>query len=181
MGKGVIMNPLQATFHNQPIPARHFRVNLSSVKSGHEDLPPPIQHVGEDGETPPRIGSTPITTHQQACAETTTPHTQLPAPVVPGESGGRRDEGGAIVLADVIGPVEHIMDDEMEVDPMAFLNTNAYECDLDMMSQSYDESGYQHANEDMDDLPGQEGRSRDCKKYLFMKSSQDTPEDAAST
>ena len=41
--------------------------------------------------------STPITTHQQACAETTTPPTQLPAPVVPGESGGRRDEGGAIV------------------------------------------------------------------------------------
>ena len=50
--------------------------------------------------------STQITTHQQACMETTTPPTQLPAPVVPGESGGRRDEGGAIVLADVIGPVE---------------------------------------------------------------------------
>ena len=30
-------------------------------------------------------------------------------------------------------------------------------------------------------MPGQEGRSRDCKKSLFMKSSQDTPEDAAST
>ena len=30
-------------------------------------------------------------------------------------------------------------------------------------------------------MPGQEGRSRDCKKYLFMKSSQDTPEDTAST
>ena len=50
-----------------------------------------------------------------------------------------------------------------------------------MMSQPYDESGYQLANEDMDDMPGQEGRSRDCKKSLFMKSSQDTPEDAAST
>ena len=100
--------------------------------------------MGEDDETPPQIGSckgwvllwpknliclepaesTPITTHQQACAETTTPPTQLPAHVVPGESGGRRDEGGAIVLADVIGPVEQRMDDEMEVDPMAFLNTN---------------------------------------------------------
>ena len=118
--------------------------------------------MGEDDETPPRLGSckgwvllwpknlirlepaesTQITTHQQACAETTTPPMQLPALVVSGESGGRRDEGGAIVLADVISPVEHIMDEETEVDPMGFLNTNAYECDLDMMSQPYDESGY---------------------------------------
>ena len=45
VGKGMIMNPLQPTFHNQPIPAGHFRVNLSSVKLGHEDLPPPVQHV----------------------------------------------------------------------------------------------------------------------------------------
>ena len=114
------------------------------MKSGHEDLPPPVQHVGEDDETPPRIGSckgwvllwpknlirlepaesTPITTHQQACAETITPLTQLPALVVLSESGGRRDEGGAIVLADVIGPVEQRMDDETEEteDPMGFLN-----------------------------------------------------------
>ena len=90
---------------------------------------------------------------------------------MPGESGGRRDEGGAIVLADVIGPVEQKMDDETEVDPMGFLNTNAYDCDIDMMSQPYDESGYQHANEDMDDMPGQEGRWKDCKKSLFMSSS----------
>ena len=116
VGKGMIMDPSQRTFHNQPIPAGHFRVSLTSVKSGHEDLPPPVQHVGADDETPPRIGcckgwvllwpknlirlepaeSTPITTtHQQACVETTTPPTQLPAPVVPGESGGRHDEGGA--------------------------------------------------------------------------------------
>jgi hypothetical protein len=54
MGKGVIMNPLQPTFHNQPIPAGHFRVSLSSVKSGHEDLPPPVQHVGAN--TRPRRG-----------------------------------------------------------------------------------------------------------------------------
>ena len=99
---------------------------------------------------------------------------------MPGESGGRHDEGGAIVLADVISPVEQRMDDETEVDPMDFLNTNAYDCDIDMMSQPYDESGYQLANEDMDDMPGQ-GRTMDCKKSLFMKSSQDTPEDAAST
>ena len=45
------------------------------------------------------------------------------------------------------------MDDETEVDPMDFLNTNAYDCDIDKMSQPYDESGYQLANEDMDDMP----------------------------
>ena len=88
---------------------------------------------------------------------------------MPGESGGRHDEGGAIVLADVISPVEQRMDDETEVDPMDYLNTNAYDCDIDL-SQPYDESGYQLANEDMDDMPGQ-GRSRDCKKSPFMKSS----------
>ena len=65
------------------------------------------------------------------------------------------------------------MDDETEgtEDPMGFFNTNAYEGDLDLMSRLYEESGYQHADEDMDGLPGQEHRSRDCKKSLFMKSS----------
>ena len=53
---------------------------------------------------------------------------------------------------------------------MSLLNTDAYDGDLDMMSQPYDDSGYQHADEDMDDLPGQERPSRDCKKSLFMKS-----------
>ena len=37
---------------------------------------------------------------------------------------------------------------------MDYLNTNAYDCDIDMMSQPYDESGYQHANEDMMICPG---------------------------
>ena len=97
MGKGMITKPLELTFHGQPMPGGHFRVTLSSVKSGHEDLPPPVQHVGADDETPPRIGS----------------------------------------------------------------------C-----------KGYQHADEDVDDLPRQERPSRDCKKSLFMKSSQDTPKDA---
>ena len=174
------------------LPTGHSRVNLSSVKSWHEDLPPPLRLGGEDDETLLWIGSckgwvllwpknllrlepaesTPITTHQQAGMDTTTPPRQLPTPVVSGESGGQRDEGGPIV-ADVIGPVEQRMDDEMEemADPMRFLNTGAYEGDLDMMSQPYDESGYQHADEDMDDLPGQEHPSRDCKKSLFMKSS----------
>ena len=84
-------------------------------------------------------------------------------------------------MADVIAPVEQRMDDEMDEDPLRFLNTSAYDGDLDMMSQPYEESGYQHADEDMDDLPDQESPSRDCKKSLFMKSSHDTPEDAAST
>ena len=35
------------------------------------------------------------------------------------------------------------MDDETEVNPMDFLNTNAYDCDIELMSQPYDESGYQ--------------------------------------
>ena len=66
------------------------------------------------------------------------------------------------MLANVICPVEQRMDDETEVDPMDFLNTNAYDCDIELMSQPYDESGYQLANEDMDDMPGQ-GRTMDCK------------------
>ena len=73
-------------------------------------------------------------------------------PVVPGESAGRHDEGGPIV-ADVIAPIEQRMDDEMEEDPLRFLNTGTYDGDLDMTSQPYDDSGYQHADEDMDDLP----------------------------
>ena len=57
VGKGLIMKPLDLTFHNQPMPAGHFRVTLSSVTSGHEDLPRPLRLGGEDDETPPRIGS----------------------------------------------------------------------------------------------------------------------------
>ena len=65
-----------------------------------------------------------------------------------------------------------------EDDPLRFLNDD----DLEMMSQPYDHSGYQHAHEEMDDVPaGQERPSRvDCKKSLFMQSSQDMPEDVAS-
>jgi hypothetical protein len=51
-----------------------------------------------------------------------------------------------------------------------------------MMSQPYDDSAYQHADEEMDGVPGQERPSRvDCKKSLFLQSSQDTSEDAPST
>jgi hypothetical protein len=70
------------------------------------------------------------------------------------------------------------MDDEMEENPLRFLNTGAYD-DGQMMSQPYD-SGYEHADEEMDDVPGQERPRVDCKKSLFMQSSQDTPPDAAS-
>ena len=49
------------------------------------------------------------------------------------------------------------------------------------MLKTDDKSGYQHADEDMDDLPGPEHPSRDCKKSIFMNSAQDMPEDAAST
>ena len=58
------------------------------------------------------------------------------------------------------------MDDETELDPMGFLNENAYDCDIDVMSQPYNELGYQHANEDMDDLPGQEGHIAGIAKSL---------------
>ena len=57
-------------------------------------------------------------------------------------------------MADVITPVEQRMDEEMEEDPLRFLDTGAYDGDLDMMSQPYEDLGYQHADEDMDDLPG---------------------------
>ena len=52
---------------------------------------------------------------------------------------------------------------------MDYLNTNAYDCDIDMMSQPYDESGYQHVNEDMDDLPGQEGRSNIMTPHVVQE------------
>ena len=172
VGKAVITKPLELTFHGQPIPVGTFRVTLSSVKAGHEDLTPPVRLGGEEDETPMRLGeckgwmllwpknllrletaeSTPMTTHQQGM-NTTTPPTQLPAPLVPGESGGRREEGVPIV-DDVVGPVEQGMDDEMEEeDPLRFLNTGAAYDDGQMMSQPYD-SGYEHADEEMDDVPG---------------------------
>jgi hypothetical protein len=196
VGKAVITKPLEPKFHGKQIPVVHLRVHLSSVKPGHEDLPPLVLLGGEDDETPPRLGAckgwmliwpknllrldaaegTPITTHQQAGMNTTTPPTQIATPVVPSESGGRREEG----VDDVIAPVEHAKMDEDE-DPLLYIDP-AYYDDIDMMSQPYDDSAYQHVDEEMDDVPGQERPSRvDCKKSLFMQSSQDMPEDAGST
>ena len=113
-------NEALATHVPQPADARWaLQGYLVECDIGARGFAPPLRLGGEDDETPPRIGSckgwvllwtknllrlepdesTPITTHQQACMETTTPPTQLPAPVVLG------DEGGPIV-DDVIGPVE---------------------------------------------------------------------------
>ena len=52
VGKGMIMNPMQPTFHNQPIPAGHFKVSLSSVKSGQHLL----QYSMWERTTRPRRG-----------------------------------------------------------------------------------------------------------------------------
>ena len=46
-------------------------------------------------------------------------------------------------MADIIAPVEQRLDDEMEEDDtLRYLNTGAYDDDLEMMSQPYDDSGY---------------------------------------
>ena len=45
-------------------------------------------------------------------------------------------------MDDVITPVEQRMDDEMDEDPLQFLNTGTYDDDLEFMSQPYDDSGY---------------------------------------
>ena len=57
VGKAVIMNPLEPKLHGKQILVGHLRVNLSSVKPGHEDLPPLVRLGGEDDETPPRLGN----------------------------------------------------------------------------------------------------------------------------
>jgi hypothetical protein len=57
VGKAVITRPLELMFHDQPIPGGHFRVTLSSVKSGHEDLPPLVWLGGEEDKTPMWLGN----------------------------------------------------------------------------------------------------------------------------
>ena len=109
---------------------------------------------------------------------TTTPPTQLPPSVVLGESGRREEGGPTVPVADHVAPVEEDMDDDMEVDdPLRYINTG-YD-DGGMMSQPYD-SGYEREDE-MHDVPEPERPRVECKKSLFMQSSQDTPPDAAST
>ena len=115
VGTATIQKPKERLFQGQLIPVGTFRVSLASVKAGHEDLAPPVWLGGEDDETPDlawtmqgldavvagesssweATESTPMTTPQQGM--NTTPPTQLPAPLVLGESGGRRSEEGQIV------------------------------------------------------------------------------------
>src|ERR1043165_632567 len=124
--------------------------------------------------------TTPTTTHPQEGMNTTTPPTQLLVPpVMLGESGERREEGGPSRVDRDFAPVlQQAMDDDME-DPMRFLNTG-YTLDVEMMSQPYDSANKEHVDEEMDILPEQEHPRTQCKKSLFVQPLQDTPPDAAS-
>ena len=87
-------------------------------------------------------------------------------------------------MPDDVAPVEEAnADDFMEEeddDPLKYINT-AYD-DGGLMAQDYD-SGYEHGDDDLmlPDLPEPERPKAECKKSLFMRSSQETPLDAAST
>jgi hypothetical protein len=75
--------------------------------------------------------------------------------------------------------MEEDMNDDMdEDDPLRYLNTG-YD-DAKMMSQPPYDSGYEREDE-MHDAQEPEHPRVECKKSLFMQSSQDTPLDAAST
>lgn len=116
----------------------------------------------------------------------TSPPTQLlPLSVLPSESGRSKEGGPTILVADHVAPMDEGIDDDMEEDdPLRYINT-AYD-EGGMMSHPYD-SGYDLGEcEDQDaemheDVPKKERPRVECKKSLFMQSSQDTPPDAAST
>ena len=55
VGKAMIMKPKEPLFHGRPIPPNVFKISVASVKLGHENLPPLIL-VGDDDETPRRLG-----------------------------------------------------------------------------------------------------------------------------
>ena len=42
VGKATIMKPKEPLFHSRPIPPDVFKVSVVSVKSGHENLAPPV-------------------------------------------------------------------------------------------------------------------------------------------
>ena len=107
----------------------------------------------------------------------TTPPTQLPVPVVAGDSGRR--EGEPPLVPDDVAPVEEAnADDVMEEDdddPNQYINT-AYDDARD------NDSGYEHGDDLMlPDLSESKRPKASCKKSLFMRSSQGTPPDVAST
>lgn len=71
--------------------------------------------------------------------------------------------------------VDDVMEDDDDKDPNQYINTD---CDD---AQQYD-SDYERADElIMPDLPEPEHPTADCKKSLFMRSSEETAPDAAST
>jgi hypothetical protein len=75
--------------------------------------------------------------------------------------------------------MEEDMDGDMdEDDPLRYINTG-YD-DAEMMSQPPYDSGYKREDE-MHDAQEPERPRVECKKSLFMQSSQDTPPDATST
>ena len=103
---------------------------------------------------------------------TTTPPTQVQPPSVLLAEIERHEEGGPTVPADdAICPMEEDMDHDMEDadDPLQYLNTG-YDNKV-TMSQPYEYEMH---------VPEPE-HPRECKKSLFMQSSQDTPPDAGST
>jgi hypothetical protein len=169
-----------------------FRVSVANVKTAYENLPPPLRTGGEDDESLAQLGqcknwpllwpknllhveaagSTPTTT-KPIQGMTTTPPTQLPPPSVMLGESARCEQGGPI-----IAPMEEDMDDDMdEDDPLRYINTG-YD-DTEMMSQPPYDSGYEREDE-MHVAQEPEHPQVECKKSLFMQSSQDTPPDAAS-
>src|SRR3954466_13577903 len=95
--------------------------------------------------------TTPRTTHPQEGMNTTIPPPQLLAPpVMLGESGERREEGGPSRVDCDFSPVlQQAMDDDMD-DPMQFLNTAFINQEVEMMSQPYDSANKEHVDEEID-------------------------------
>src|ERR1041385_1235533 len=55
VGKATIINPTHRMIHTMQMPNNTFKVSVASVKSGHEDLAPPVRLGGEEDETPKRL------------------------------------------------------------------------------------------------------------------------------
>jgi hypothetical protein len=132
VGKATIHKPKYRKLHNREMPAGVFKVHVAIVLAGFEDLPPPVVLEGDD-ETPNQLadckgwylpwpkdllrveapGSTPMTKPQQGM-NTTTPPTQLLAPVVVGGDSGRREAEPPLVSDHVPLIEEANADDAVE-------------------------------------------------------------------
>ena len=92
------------------------------------------------------VSGTPTLTMQpQQGMNINTPPTQLPSPVVPGDSG--RGEEEAPLVADDVAAVKEAMHDidaidEDDDDTLQYLNTGAYD-DEGLMAQQYEYSGFE--------------------------------------